>query len=228
MEITNAEITWADFKNEFFDKYFPIDVHNRKEIKFLELKQGAMHSFISHDCVNKLNLEVSSMNGSIVIDTTTRGFVTIMTVLFPKLEKGKDSRFISANQVEMYQKQEDQVPIMLVSMKVESEVEIANLYVVCQFPDVFPFDIGDFPPDHKVEFVIDLVSRTRPVFIAPYRMFALYLSELKKQLEDLLEKKFVSPSVSPWGAPMLLVKKKYGSMRFCVDYRHLNKVTIKN
>ena len=59
-------------------------------------------------------------------------------------------------------------------------------------------------------------------------MSASELAELKKQLEELLKKKFVRPSVLLWGAPMLLVKKKDGSMRFCVDYRQLNKVTIKN
>jgi len=64
--------------------------------------------------------------------------------------------------------------------------------------------------------------------MAPYRMSASELAELKKQLEDLLDKKFVRPSVSPWGAPVLLVKKKDGSMRLCIDYRQLKKVTIKN
>ncbi|PNX63532.1 retrotransposon-related protein, partial [Trifolium pratense] len=64
--------------------------------------------------------------------------------------------------------------------------------------------------------------------MAPYRMSASELKELKKQLEELLEKRFIRPSVSPWGAPVLLVKKKDGSMRLCVDYRQLNKVTIKN
>ena len=64
--------------------------------------------------------------------------------------------------------------------------------------------------------------------MAPYRMSTSELSELKKQLEELLEKKFIRPSVSPWGAPVLLVKMKDGSMRLCVDYRQLNKVTIKN
>ena len=64
--------------------------------------------------------------------------------------------------------------------------------------------------------------------MAPYRMSASELTELKKQFEDLLEKKFVRPSASPWGAPVLLVKKKDGSMRLCIDYRQLNKVTIKN
>ncbi|RDX95970.1 hypothetical protein CR513_21428, partial [Mucuna pruriens] len=80
----------------------------------------------------------------------------------------------------------------------------------------------------EIEFSIDLAPGTGPISAAPYRMSPLELAELKKQLEDLLEKKFVRPSVSPWGAPVLLVKKKDGSMRLCIDYRQLNKVTIKN
>jgi len=84
------------------------------------------------------------------------------------------------------------------------------------------------PPEREVEFSIDHVPGTKPVSMAPYRMSASELAELKKQLEDLLDKKFVRPSVSPWGAPVLLVKKKDGSMRLCIDYCQLNKVTIKN
>nr|KYP33155.1 Transposon Ty3-G Gag-Pol polyprotein [Cajanus cajan] len=79
-----------------------------------------------------------------------------------------------------------------------------------------------------VEFSINLVSGTGPISIAPYRMSSVELVEFKKQIEDLLEKGFVRPSLSPWGAPVLLVKKKDGSMRLFVDYPQLNKVTIKN
>jgi hypothetical protein len=99
---------------------------------------------------------------------------------------------------------------------------------VQEFPEVFPDDITELPPEREVEFAIDLVPGMSPISIAPYRMSALELGELKKQLEELLEKQFIRPSVSPWGAPVLLVKKKDGSMRLCVDYRQLNKVTIKN
>ena len=84
------------------------------------------------------------------------------------------------------------------------------------------------PPEREVEFTIDLAPGTSPISMAPYRISATELSELKKQLEELLEKKFIRPSVSPWGAPVLLVKKKDGSMRLCIDYRRLNQVTIKN
>ncbi|CAJ2642437.1 unnamed protein product [Trifolium pratense] len=113
-------------------------------------------------------------------------------------------------------------------VKFESEVKVEELPVVCEFPDVFPEDVSDVPPKREVEFTIDLVPGTSPISMAPYRMSASELNELKKQLEELLEKKFIRPSVSPWGAPVLLVKKKEGSMRLSIDYRQLNKVTIKN
>lgn len=150
------------------------------------------------------------------------------TVLFPGLEEGKNLRIISDNQVEISVKQENQVLVMLASLKVESEAKIVNLPIVCEFPDVFPDDTGDLIPNHEVEFAIDLVSCTGPISMELYRMSAPILSELKKQLEDLLEKKFVRPNVSPWGVLVLLIKKKDGSMRLCVDYQKLNKVTIKN
>ena len=104
----------------------------------------------------------------------------------------------------------------------------ADLPIVSEFPDVFPDDISDLPPEREVEFAVDLVPGTSPVSMSPYRMSASELRELKKQLEELLEKRFIRPSVSLWGAPVLLVKKKDGSMRLCVDYRQLNKVTIKS
>lgn len=82
--------------------------------------------------------------------------------------------------------------------------------------------------ERAVKFSINLVPGTSPMLMAPYRMSASELSELKKQLGELLEKTFVRSRVLPWGAPMLLVKKKDGSMRLWVDYRQMNKVTIKN
>ena len=88
-----------------------------------------------------------------------------------------------------------------------------------EFPEVFPDDITEIPPKRGVEFAIDLVPGMSLISIAPYRMSASELGELKSQLEELLEKQFIRPSVSPWGAPVLLVKKKDGSMRLCVDYR---------
>ena len=84
------------------------------------------------------------------------------------------------------------------------------------------------PPDRDIDFCIDLEPGTRPISIPPYRMAPAELRELKAQLQELLSKGFIRPSASPWGAPVLFVKKKDGSFRMCIDYRQLNKVTIKN
>ena len=84
------------------------------------------------------------------------------------------------------------------------------------------------PPEREIEFCIDVVLGTDPIFMPPYRMAPAELNELKEQLQELFDKGFIRPSTSPWGAPVLFVKKKDGSLRLCIDYRQLNKVTIKN
>ena len=84
------------------------------------------------------------------------------------------------------------------------------------------------PPVREEEFCIKLCVGTEPISIGPYQIAPVELRELKKQLEELLRRKLIRPSTSPWGAPVLFVKKKDGSLRLCVDYRRLNRVTIKN
>ena len=93
---------------------------------------------------------------------------------------------------------------------------------------MFTADLPGMPPDRDIDFCIDLEPGTRPISIPPYRMAPAELRELKAHLQELLGKGFIRPSASPWGAPVLFVKKKDGSFRICIDYRQLNKVTIKN
>ncbi|KAG8496934.1 hypothetical protein CXB51_008104 [Gossypium anomalum] len=110
----------------------------------------------------------------------------------------------------------------------ESEKKLELVPVVCEYSDVFLEDLQGLPPVRKVEFGIELVPRTTPILIAPYRMAPMELKELKTQLKKLTDRGFARPSFSPWGAPVLFVKKKDGTMRMCIDYRQLNKVKIKN
>ncbi|KAL0561647.1 hypothetical protein IC582_002087 [Cucumis melo] len=110
----------------------------------------------------------------------------------------------------------------------EVDVSLSSKPVVRDYPDVFPEELPELPPHREVEFAIELEPGTVPISRAPYRMAPAELKELKVQLQELLDKGFIRPSVSPWGAPVLFVKKKDGSMRLCIDYRELNKVTVKN
>jgi hypothetical protein len=109
-----------------------------------------------------------------------------------------------------------------------TDIKAKDIPVVCEYPDVFPDDLPEMPPDRDIEFIIELQPGTAPISKRPYRMLPNELAELKIQLQDLLDKGFIRPSASPWGCPALFVKKKDNSLRLCVDYHPLNAVTIKN
>ncbi|GKF02627.1 hypothetical protein Tco_0029550, partial [Tanacetum coccineum] len=106
--------------------------------------------------------------------------------------------------------------------------ETLIIYGDRNFPDVFPEDLSGLPPTRQVEFQIDLVPGAAPVARAPYRLAPFEMKELSEQLKELSDKGFIRPSSSAWGAPVLFVNKKDGSFRMCIDYRELNKLTVKN
>lgn len=105
--------------------------------------------------------------------------------------------------------------------------DIGSIDIVAEYSDVFS-EIKGLPPNREVEFSIELIPGVAPIARAPYRMAPTELRELKVQIQGLLEQGFIRQSTSPWGAPVLFVKKKDGSLRLCVDYRELNKVTVRN
>ncbi|GKF30165.1 putative reverse transcriptase domain-containing protein [Tanacetum coccineum] len=105
---------------------------------------------------------------------------------------------------------------------------LEDVLTVRNFPEVFPEDLPGLPPTRQVEFQIDLVPGAAPVARAPCRLAPTELQELSTQLQELSDKGFIRPSSSPGGAPVLFVKKKDGSFRMCIDYRELNKLTMKN
>ncbi|KAL9995940.1 putative nucleotidyltransferase, Ribonuclease H [Helianthus debilis subsp. tardiflorus] len=118
--------------------------------------------------------------------------------------------------------------LALVSDASTKERKLEDIPVVRDFPQVFPEDLPGLPPHRQVEFQIELAPGAAPIARAPYRLAPSELEELSKQLQELLEKGFIRPSSSPWGAPVLFVRKKDGTFRMCIDYRELNKVTVKN
>ena len=100
--------------------------------------------------------------------------------------------------------------------------------MVCEYKDVFPDELPRLPPHRDVDFVIELHPGTSPISMAPHRMAPVELHELKVQLQELLDKGFIRPSTSSWGAPILFSKKKDKTLRLYIDFRQLNRVTIKN
>ncbi|KAI3825909.1 hypothetical protein L1987_07638 [Smallanthus sonchifolius] len=115
-----------------------------------------------------------------------------------------------------------------VIQKEDKKRSVQDIPIIRDFPEVFPDDLPGLPPVRQVEFRIDLIPGANPVAKAPYRLAPSEMQELASQLQELADKGFIRPSHSPWGAPVLFVKKKDGSFRMCIDYRELNKLTIKN
>ncbi|GKA74325.1 putative reverse transcriptase domain-containing protein [Tanacetum coccineum] len=108
------------------------------------------------------------------------------------------------------------------------EKRLEDVPIVRDFPEVFPEDLSGIPPTQQVEFQIDLVPGAAPIVWAPYQLAPSEMKELSNQLQELSGKGFIRPSSSPWGALVLFVKKKDGSLWMCIVYRELNKLTVKN
>ncbi|GKV24897.1 hypothetical protein SLEP1_g34439 [Rubroshorea leprosula] len=169
---------------------------------------GASHSFIARSYALKRALPIDTSDLELHVDTPLGGVMT-------------------TREAQKYLVNGCQGFLVFVTDTSSVTSRLEDIPVVREFPDVFPEDLPSLPPDKEVEFAIDLVLGTGPISKAPYRMAPIELKELKVQLEELLEKGFIHPSVSPWGAPVLFVKKKDESMRLCIDYRELNKLKIK-
>ena len=100
--------------------------------------------------------------------------------------------------------------------------------MVCDYANIFPDELPGLPPHRDVDFGIELHPSTLTISMIPHRMASVELQELRVQLQELLDKGFMKPSTSPWGAPVLFVKKKGKTLRLCIDYRQLKRVMIQN
>ncbi|CAN6487401.1 unnamed protein product [Victoria cruziana] len=121
-------------------------------------------------------------------------------------------------------------PVFVVTWTAERTVEpkVGEIPIVQEYADVFPEDLPGLPLEREIEFMIKLMPGVQRISKTPYRMTPAELADLKKQIQELMDKGFIQPSKSPWGAPILFMKKKDGTMWLCIDFRILNQLTIKN
>ncbi|KAA0067305.1 ty3-gypsy retrotransposon protein [Cucumis melo var. makuwa] len=211
---------------------------------------GSSHSFISLVFVRQMGIEIEPL-GSILSVSTPSGAVMLAKDKIKACQVGVANHvldvtllvlhmrdfdvilgmdWLSANHASIdYSRKEGTWGILAsVVDTTEPEVSLSSEPIVREYPDVFSDELPRFPPLMEVDFAIELEPGTAPISRAPHRMASAELKELKVQLQELLDKGFIRPSGSPWGAPVLFVKKKDGSMCLCIDYRELNNVTVKN
>ncbi|KAA3483460.1 DNA/RNA polymerases superfamily protein [Gossypium australe] len=182
---------------------------------------GSTHSYVSSTIVGNLNLAYEDSSRE----------MTVISPLGHSVEVNKLYRDVPLElQGVVFLADLMELPFgeSVKGKEVVKESTARDVRTVKEFIDVFPEELPGLLPDREVEFGIDLLPGTAPVSIAPYRMAPKELVELKAQIQELLDRGFIRPNVSPWGAPVLFVKKKDGTMQMCIDYRQLNKLTIKN
>ncbi|RVW14225.1 Retrovirus-related Pol polyprotein from transposon 412 [Vitis vinifera] len=178
---------------------------------------SSMHSFVFVSFVGLLGMPIDNMDFDLFIATPLGDFVVVNKILRDCCVMiGKRVTFSIPSQPDFsFEGKHVNKPLRMISALRASSLLKKE-------------DLPGLPPEREVEFTIDLAPGIAPISKAPYKMAPMELKELKIQLQELLDKGFIWPSVSPWGAPILFVKKNDGSMRLCIDYRELNKRRVRN
>ncbi|GJW43285.1 putative reverse transcriptase domain-containing protein [Tanacetum coccineum] len=248
--ISTAFSSLIDIVPTLLDNSYDVELADGKIIGIETIIQGCTLNFLDHPFnIDLMPIELGSFNIIIGMDWLRRCHAVIMcdeklvrvpygneTLTFHGKESsnGRESRLIiiSSSKAQEYMAKGCQVFLAQISAKKEEDKskgkQIKDVPIVRDFPKVFPEDLSGLPPARPVEFQIDLIPGAAPVARAPYRLAPSEMKELSEQLQELSDKGFIRPSSSPWGAPVLFVKKKDGSFRMCIDYRELNKLTVKN
>ncbi|GJW10335.1 putative reverse transcriptase domain-containing protein [Tanacetum coccineum] len=232
------------------DHYYDVELADGKIIGINTIIRGCTLNFLNHPFnINLLPVELGSFDVIIGMDWLSKYHAVIdcaekivripwgnetLIVHGDGSNQGNGTRLniISCTKTHKYLLKGHHVFLANITAKEtedrSGEKRLEDVPIVRDFPEVFPEELPGLPPTRQVEFQIDLMPGAAPVARAPYRLAPSEMKELSEQLQELSDKGFIRPSSSPWGAPVLFVKKKDGSFWMCIDYRELNKLTVKN
>ncbi|GJT21774.1 putative reverse transcriptase domain-containing protein [Tanacetum coccineum] len=232
------------------ENFYDVELADGKLVQIDTIIRGCTLNFLDHPFnIDLMPVELGSFDVIIGMDWLRKYHAVIvcdeklvqvpygnetLTFCGDESSNGRESRLtvISCSKAQEYMAKGCQVFLAQISVRKKEDKserkQIEDVPIVRDFPEVFPEDLPGLPPARPVEFQIDLIPGAAPVARAPYRLAPSEMKELSEQLQELSDKGFIRPSSSPWGAPVLFVKKKDGSFRMCIDYRELNKLTVKN
>ncbi|GJX90609.1 putative reverse transcriptase domain-containing protein [Tanacetum coccineum] len=248
--VSTAFSSQIDITPSTLDNYYDIELADGRIIRLNTILKGCTLNFLNHPFnINLMPIELGSFDAIIGMDWLAKyQAVIVCAEKIVRIPWGNETliihgdgsyqgnvirlNIISCTKTQKYM--EKGLPIFLAHVtakEVEDKSEKKRLEyvpIVEDFPEIFPEDLSGLPPTRQVEFQIDLVPGAALVARAPYRLAPSEMKELSEQLKELSDKGFIRPSSSPWGAPVLFVKKKDDSFRMCIDYRELNNLTVKN
>ncbi|GJU29230.1 putative reverse transcriptase domain-containing protein [Tanacetum coccineum] len=248
--ISSAFSSMIDIAHILLENSYDVELADGKIVGVDTIMRGCTLNFLNHPFnIDLMPVELGSFDVIIGMDWLRRCHAVIVydeklvripygneTLVFHgnKSNDGRESRLtiISCSKAQEYMVKGCQIFLAQISAKKEEDKsegkQLKDVPIVRDFPEVFPEDLPGLPPARPVEFQIDLIPGAAPVARAPYRLAPSEMKELSEQLQELSDKGFIRPSSSPWGALILFVKKKDGPFRMCIDYRELNKLTVKN
>ncbi|GJQ97874.1 putative reverse transcriptase domain-containing protein [Tanacetum coccineum] len=248
--ISTAFSSLIDIVPTPLDNSYDVELADGKIVGIDTIIRGCTLNFLDHPFnIDLMPVELGSFDVIIGMDWLRRCHTVIvcdeklvqvpygnetLTFCGNESSNGRESRLtvISCSKAQEYMAKGCQVFLAQISAKEEEDKsggkQIKDVPIVRDFPEVFPEDLPGLPLARPVEFQIDLIPGAAPIARAPYRLALFEMKELSEQLQELSDKGFIRPSSSPWGALILFVKKKNGSFRMCIDYRELNKLTVKN
>ncbi|GJY37556.1 putative reverse transcriptase domain-containing protein [Tanacetum coccineum] len=248
--VSTAFSSQIDITPSTLDHYYDVELADGRIIGLNTILSGCTLNFLNHPFnINLMPVELGSFDAIIGMDWLAKyQAVIVCAEKIVRIPWGNETliihgdgsnqgnvtrlNIISCTKTQKYMQKGFPIFLAHVTAKeVEDKSEkkrLEDVPIVRDFPEVFPEDFPGLPLTRQVEFQIDLIPGAAPVARAPYRLAPSEMKELSEQLKELSDKGFIRPSSSPWGAPVLFVKKKDGSFRMCIDYRELNKLTVKN